>query len=139
MRECNFKIRTTLDDAEVRYSKLMSLEEEYEWDDIQESLHIGDVYVSEKEGYVLFEDMSGEAYFGWETSEWLEFAGKDELIYAYYDENGNAEVVCIKDGTCIRDFRMYDFEIETNEGKANFEYFIANWNDVASFLEENMH
>lgn len=104
MRECNFKIKTTLDEAKVRYMNLMSPEQEYEWDDFQESLHIGDVYVSEKGGYVLFEDMSGEAFFGWRTSVGLDFAGKDELVYAYYDEGGNAEVVCIKDGTCIRDF-----------------------------------
>lgn len=139
MRGCNFKIRTTLDEAKVRYVNLMSPKEEYEWDDFQESLHIGEVYISEKEGYVLFEDMNGEAFFGWETSVWVDFAGKDELVYAYYDEDGNAEIVCIKDGACIRDFRMYNFEIDTDEGQTNFEYSIADCSDVASFLDENLH
>jgi hypothetical protein len=139
MRECNFKIRTTLDDAKVRYLNLMSPKEEYEWDDIQESLHIGEVYVSEKNGYILFEDMNGEAFFGWETSSWIDFAGKDELVYAYYDEDGNAEIIYVKDELCIKDFRIYDFEIDTDEGQINFEYPISNWSDVASFLDENLH
>lgn len=139
MRECNFKVRTTLDDAKIRYLNLMSSKEEYEWDDIQESLHIGEVYVSEKDGYILFEDMNGEAFFGWKTSSWLAFAGKDELVYAYYDEDGNAEIVCVKDGLCIRDFRIYDFEIDTDESQINFEYSITDCSDVASFFDENLH
>lgn len=139
MRECNFKIRITLDDAKTRYLYLMSSKEEYEWDDIQESLHIGDVYVSEKDGYILFEDMNGEAFFGWETCSWLDFAGEDELIYAYYDEDGNAEIVCVKDGICIRNFRIYDFEIDTDEYQTDFEYSITDCNDVASFFDDNLH
>ncbi len=139
MRECNFKIKTTLDDAKIRYLNLMSLEEEYKWDEVQKSLHIGEVYVSDKDGYILFEDMKGEAFFGWETSTWLAFAGEDELIYAYYDEDGNAEIVCVKDGFCIRDFRIYDFEIDTDESQTDFEYPITDWSDVASFLDEKLH
>ncbi|WP_072985901.1 hypothetical protein [Clostridium cavendishii] len=139
MKECNFKIRTTIDDAKERYLKLMSPKEEYEWDDIQKSFHIGEVYISQKDGYILFEDMNGEAFFGWETSLWIDFAGKDEVVYAYYDEDGNAEVVYIKDEICIRDFRIYEFEIDTDECKINFQYHISNYNDVASFLDENLH
>lgn len=139
MRECNFKIKTTLDDAKKRYLYLMSTKDEFEWDDIQKCLHIGEVYISEKNGYILFEDMNGEAFFGWKTSSWLDFAWKNELVYAYYAEDGNAEIVSIKDGFCIRDFRIYDFEIDTDEGQETFEYSISDCNDVASFLDENLH
>jgi len=136
MRECNFKIRTTLDDAKERYLKLMSPKEEYEWDAIQNCLHIGEVYVSERNEFILFEDMNGESFFGWETSSWLDFADKDELVYAYYDEDGNGEIVYLKNGSCIRDFRIYDFEIDTDEGQENIAYTISEWCDVASFLDD---
>ena len=55
----------------------------------------GDMEFSQKGDWVLAEDFSGTQLFGWEVSTWLELAGKDELIYAYYDENMNAEFVFI--------------------------------------------
>lgn len=37
------------------------------------------------------------------------------MIYACYDEDGNAEIVYVKDGLCVRAFRIYGFEIDTDE------------------------
>ena len=57
------------------------------------------------------------------------------MIYGYYNENGSAEFVHIKDGMCVRDYRMYDFELDTDEGDTpKFE----DWADVCDFIEEHL-
>lgn len=99
------------------YQDVMKCGAQWEYDDILESYHIGNVYITEHDDCVVFEDMSEEEFFAWETSSWLNAAGDKELIYGYYgDDNGCAEFVHIKSGKCIRDYREYDFEIDTNEG-----------------------
>lgn len=70
----------------------------------------------EKRGeWVLAEDFSGTQLFGWEISDWVELAGGDELIYAYYDEDMNAEFVHIRGGVCLRAYTQYDGEVDTDE------------------------
>lgn len=71
----------------------------------------------EKRGkWVLAEDFSGTQLFGWDASSWGELAGQEELIYAYYDEELNAEFVHVKDGVCVRAYLAYEGEVDTDEG-----------------------
>ena len=97
----------------------------------------GDMEFSQKGDWVLAEDFSGTQLFGWEVSTWLELAGKDELIYAYYDENMNAEFVFIQNGLCMRAYQEYDGEVDTDEGEDS-DISIAGWTDIADYMDEYM-
>ena len=97
----------------------------------------GDMEFSQKGDWVLAEDFSGTQLFGWEVSTWLELAGKDELIYAYYDENMNAEFVFIQNGLCIRAYQEYDGEVDTDQGE-DLDVSISGWSDVAEYMDEHM-
>ena len=70
-------------------------------------------------------------------STWLELAGKDELIYAYYDENMNAEFVFIQNGLCMRAYQEYDGEVDTDQGE-DLDVSISGWSDVAEYMDEHM-
>ena len=96
----------------------------------------GDMEFSQKGDWVLAEDFSGTQLFGWEVSTWLELAGKDELIYAYYDENMNAEFVFIQNGLCMRAYQEYDGEVDTDQGE-DLDVSISGWSDVAGIWREN--
>lgn len=87
--------------------------------------------------WTLIEDYSGTQLFGWGTSAWVELAGQNELIYAYYDEDMNAEFVHVKDGVCLRAFMQYDDEVATDEGQ-DPDSAIAEWSDVADYIDEHM-
>ena len=81
-------------------------------------------------------ERSENEFFGWETSAWIALADGKELIYGYYnDEGSNAEFIHIKNGTCIREYREYDFEVDTNEGST--PAFDA-WTDVAEYVDQNL-
>ena len=97
----------------------------------------GDMEFSQKGDWVLAEDFSGTQLFGWGVSTWLELVGKDELIYAYYDENMNAEFVFIQNGLCMRAYQEYDGEVDTDEGE-DPDSPISEWSDVADFIDEHM-
>ena len=97
----------------------------------------GDMEFSQKGDWVLAEDFSGTQLFGWEVSTWLELVGKDELIYAYYDENMNAEFVFIQNGLCIRAYQEYDGEVDTDQGE-DLDVSISGWSDVAEYMDEHM-
>ena len=97
----------------------------------------GDMEFSQKGDWVLAEDFSGTQLFGWEVSTWLELVGKDELIYAYYDENMNAEFVFIQNGLCMRAYQEYDGEVDTDEGEDS-DISIAGWTDIADYMDEHM-
>ena len=97
----------------------------------------GDMEFSQKGDWVLAEDFSGTQLFGWEVSTWLELVGKDELIYAYYDENMNAEFVFIQNGLCMRAYQEYDGEVDTDQGE-DLDVSISGWSDVAEYMDEHM-
>ena len=97
----------------------------------------GDMEFSQKGDWVLAEDFSGTQLFGWEVSTWLELVGKDELIYAYYDEELNAEFVHVKDGVCLRAYTQYDGEVDTDKGD-DPDTSIKDWSDVADYIDEHM-
>jgi len=106
-------------------------------DRVKERYSLENLSVEEREGYVLLEDESGTELFGWEVSSWLELAGDDELIYAYYDEEMNAEFIHIKGGVCLRAYQEYGGEVDTDEGE-DPEAGIAEWSDVADYIDEHM-
>ena len=97
----------------------------------------GDMEFSQKGDWVLAEDFSGTQLFGWEVSTWLELVGKDELIYAYYDENMNAEFVFIQNGLCMRVYQEYNGEVDTDQGE-DPDISVSGWSDVASYMDEHM-
>lgn len=72
-----------------------------------------------------------------DVSSWLDLAGQEELIYAYYDEDLNAEFVHIKDGVCVRAYLEYEGEVDTDEGE-DPETAISKWSDVAGYMDEHM-
>lgn len=131
-----FIIKEKIVNPKEWYDKVMENNENWEYDEILQSNHTGNVYLTEEENQILFEDMSEEVFFGWETSEWIKVADNKELIYGYYDDdNCCAEFVHIKNGKCIREYREYDDGIDTDEG--NVPKFMS-WIDVASYVDEEM-
>ena len=90
-----------------------------------------------KGDWVLGEDSTGTQLFGWEVSSWLELAGADELLYAYYDEDMNAEFIFIQNGLCMRAYQEYDGEVDTDQGE-DPDIPIRGWADVAGFIDKHM-
>ncbi len=85
----------------------------------------------------MAENYSGTQLFGWEIASWVELAGNDELIYAYYDEDMNAEFIHIKDGVCLRVYQEYDGELDLDEGE-DLGVSISGWSDAADYMAEYM-
>lgn len=95
------------------------------------------LYVYEKDGWTVFEDLSG-GYSLIEPDSWLEFAEKDEFLLAgYNDAIICAEMLAIVDGKVIKYFLECDDcpEDDVNEGDGIPN--IDNWVDVASFVDED--
>ena len=90
MSDCKVMIKAPMKEAKARFSDYEDMEFERRGD------------------WTLVEDYSGTQLFGWKVSSWVELAGQDELIYAYYDEDMNAEFVHVKDGVCLRAYMQYD-------------------------------
>lgn len=119
MRDCKVRIKAAMKKVKDRFS-------EYE-----------DMEFEERGEWVLAEDFSGTQLFGWEISDWVELAGEDELIYAYYDEDMNAEFVHIRGGVCLRAYTQYDGEVDTDEGE-DPDAAVSRWSDVADYMDEHM-
>ena len=119
MRDCKVRIKAAMKKVKDRFSEYVDMEfvERGEW--------------------VLAEDFSGTQLFGWEISDWVELAGEDELIYAYYDEDMNAEFVHIRGGVCLRAYTQYDGEVDIDEGE-DPEAAVSGWSDVADYMDEHM-
>lgn len=119
MSECKVMIKAPI-------QKARSLFSEYE-----------DMDFERRGEWTLAEDFSGTQLFSWNSSAWVELAGRYELIYAYYDDNINAEFVHVKDGVCLREYTEYDGEVDTDEGK-DPEVSVSDWSDVASYMDKHM-
>ena len=85
-----------------------------------------------KKAMDLFQKM-----IGWGLSDWVELAGEDELIYAYYDEDMNAEFIHVRDGVCLRAYTQYDDEVDTDEGE-DAETSAREWSDVGDYMDKHM-
>lgn len=119
MYTCKVMLKAPLDEVKARF-------QEYE-----------DVEFSKLGDWSLVEDFSGTALFGWETSAWLEQAQGGELVYAYYDEDMNAEFFHIKGGVCLRAYQEYGGEVDTDEGE-DPQTAIQGWTDVADYMDRHM-
>ena len=119
MSDCKVMIKAPMKEVKTRFSDYEDMEFEKRGD------------------WTLVEDLSGTQLFGWGVSGWVELAGQDELIYAYYDEDMNAEFIHIKDGGYLRAFVQYDDEVVTDEGE-DPDSAIAEWSDVADYIDEHM-
>lgn len=131
-----FVVKGKIETPKEWYSKAMNCDLNWEFDDILQSYHIGNVYMKEYSDRVSFEDMSENEFFGWETSSWIALANGKELIYGYYsDDDCNAEFIHVKNGKCIREYREYDFEVDTDEGNTpKFDDGV----DVATYIDKNL-
>ena len=96
-----------------------------------------DMEFFQKGDWVLAEDFSGTQLFGWEVSSWLELAGENELIYAYYDEDMNAEFIFVQNGLCMRVYQEDNGEVDTDQGE-DPDISVSGWSDVASYMDEHM-
>ena len=95
------------------------------------------LYVYEKNGWTIFEDLSGRYSFI-EPASWLEFAEDNEFLLAgYNDAIIYAELLAITDRKVTKYFLKCDDcpEEDANEGDGIPE--IENWVDVASFVDED--
>lgn len=130
-----FAVKGEIENPMEWYSKKMQEEPQWEYDERLKAYHSGAVYLKQTEDAVFFEDMSENEFFGQDTAMWMELADKKELVYGCYDDDGNAEFVHIKAGQCVREYRMYDFELDTDEGSSpEFEV----WEDVCDFVDEHL-
>lgn len=133
-----FLIKEKLENPMKWFAESMELSSEWEFDDITKLHHLGDIYLRENHDSVSFEDTSESTFFGWETAEWIALAGGKELIYGYYsDDSGSAEFLHIKNGKCIREFRIYDFENEADTDIGESPEF-QDWADVAEYVDGNL-
>lgn len=118
------------------FEKEFQEEGEWETDSILGEYRLGNIYLKEGEDYTSIEDMEELIFLGWDTESWIKVASGKELIYGYYSEEQlEAEFVHIRDGKCIRDYRVYDGEVETKEGNTpKFD----SWVDVATYVDKNL-
>ena len=119
MTECKVMIKAPMKKVKARFS-------DYE-----------DMEFEKRGGWTLVEDYSGTQLFGWGISNWVKLAGEDELIYAYYDEDMNAEFIHVRDGVCLRVYTQYDGEVDTDEGE-DTETSVRKWSDVGNYMDKHM-
>ena len=119
MSDCKVMIKAPKKEVKARFSDYEDMEFEKRGD------------------WTLAEDYSGTQLFGWNVSNWVELAGQDELIYAYYDEDMNAEFAFVQNGLCMRAYQEYDGEVDTDEGE-DPDIPISGWTDVADYMDEHM-
>lgn len=132
---CIFKISNVTEPMKW-YIENLNASGEWEYDEILKQYRLDTIYLTVKEQAALFEDGGNQAFFGWDTSAWLALAGDNELVYSCYSEDTlEAEFIHIVQGTCVREFREYGGEIDTDEGTLPaFE----SWVDVASYADEHL-
>lgn len=97
-----------------------------------------EIFESKRKNWTLAEDYTYLQFVGWEVSSWIELANGHELIYAYYDENMNAEFIHIKGGVCVRAYQEYDGEKDIDEGD-DPEISISDSSDVDIYIYNNMN
>ena len=111
-----FVVKGQIENPMEWYSKKMKCDSNWVFDEQLNTYHLGPVYIKQCGNTISFEDMSENEFFEWETSAWITLADNKELVCGFYSDDDNAEFIHIKDGSCIRDYRMYDFTLDTDEG-----------------------
>lgn len=95
-----------------------------------------DLKFEKREEWIVVKDLTYLQFLGWDISTWIELAGDNELIYAYYDDYLNVEFVHIREGHCLRAYMEYENEVDTDEGD-NPEISISGWLDVIEYLDKH--
>lgn len=130
-----FIVKEKIENPMEWYCQKMKCNFNWIYDKQLNAYHLGSIYIKQYNDITLFDDISENEFFGWETSAWIKLADNKELIYGSYNDCGNVEFIYIKEGICIRNYRVYDFEIDTDEGDApKFE----SYTDVEDFIENNL-
>lgn len=95
------------------------------------------LYAYEKNGWTIFEDISG-SYFSIPANTWLEFAHNEDLIVAgYNDADISGEFIEIKNGEIIKEYlEIMDYP-EENVNNGSSEYDINNWTDIADYIDSD--
>ncbi|ATP40053.1 hypothetical protein CSE16_08320 [Solibacillus sp. R5-41] len=142
MRVCCFKINLSLEEAKNRYCDWMNEGIEFELGEYEKYIDKSIQIAEMEDGWTYFVDVKGEAFFGLSNESWMKFVRDSSVIYAYYDDDFNAELIVIKNGTLIREFSLYEDEPVANVDFGAFEYEVSSpiedWNDVANFLEKEL-
>ncbi len=95
------------------------------------------LYVYEKRGWTVFEDLSG-GYMAIPAETWKEFAEKDNLVVAgYNDAICFAELVVIIDGAIKKEFLEDMDNPEENVNYGELPEKIDSWIDVADFVDKD--
>ena len=99
------------------------------------------LFIYESGEWTVFEDQSG--YLSTFTSDkWLEFAGRDELVFAgYNDSNPSGHLIVIQQGQIVREFLDNTASplSPVNRGQLGFEgdHPINDWIGAASFVDDD--
>ena len=99
----------------------------------------GAKFVYEKDGWTVFEDLSG--HLGGHSAEsWLAFAGDNDFVFAgYNDAIGYGELIVIGDRKLIRHF-LYDTDnpqCNVDNGSLPEVDTLKTWIEVASFVDDD--
>ncbi len=97
---------------------------------------IDEIEFNEDDSFTSIIDNSGtDIFFGLDINAWYDSLQDNILYYAHYDEdNGNVEYVHIEKKEIVRDYRMYDFNLDTNEGSnPSFDDF----SDALSYIDDH--
>ncbi len=132
-----FIIKEKIENPKEWYDRMMNNQGIWKYDDYLGKYYTHNVYLLERADETAFEDMSEEEFFGWDINSWIKVAGEKELVYGHYNDSMmEAEFVHIKDGECVRECRVYDGEIDTDEGENIIG--LESWIDVASYVDAHM-
>jgi hypothetical protein len=97
----------------------------------------GAKYVYEKDGWTVFEDMSG--HLGGRTAaSWLPFAGDNDFVFAgYNDAIGYGELIVIRDRKVLREFLFDADDSVSNVDNGSWPEVdpLRTWIEVASFVD----
>jgi hypothetical protein len=147
------RIRVPMDDSLSRFSQWIGLPELTPPQKVPSSKAIDKacengvwrsvvaVYVYESSPWTVFDDLTGHLA-SLSADRWREFAGRDELVLAGYNDSvpyGQLIVVCA--GRVVREFLddQQDPRQNVNRGRLAFEKTspINDWTAAASFVDED--
>lgn len=121
----------------------LDMEESKEWltnflslQSLDELECIDEIDFKEDDSFTSITDNSGtDIFFGLEINAWYDSLKDGILYYANYDEdNGNVEYIHIEKKEIVRDYRMYDFNVDTNEGSnPSFDDF----SDALAYIDDH--
>jgi hypothetical protein len=96
-------------------------------------------FLYEKDGWTVFEDLSGQ--LSERTAEsWLPFAGDNDFVFAgYNDAIGYGELIVIRDRKVVREFLHDKDNPDCNVDKGQLPEIepLENWIQIARFVDDD--